>query len=241
MKLLAVDRGNSFTKFGLFSEEQLIEIRVATDAEIPQVLHELQATSIESVIISSVRGDSFTLRDFLNTDFSELQLNTSCKFPFEITYDNYQSVGVDRLANIAGAMVEKGKEEPILVIDCGTCITYSLALNGQFVGGAIAPGITMRLQALHHFTGKLPLFQAKAELPTIPGTSTEGSIRVGSELAALLETEAMILHFRNNTPRLNVLLTGGGMSFFERHLKSPIFATPYLTLKGLHEIYKYNT
>lgn len=240
MILLAIDRGNTNTKLGVFSGSVLLEAVSATDEKLKERVHHLFSKHLISHgIISSVRNDDFDINQYAPRAIEVFRPDAGSAFPFSIAYENKNTIGFDRLANAAGA-IKRLPGKNTLVVDCGTCTTYTLVEHGVLKGGAIAPGISMRLKALNYYTGKLPLLERSDELATVPGTSTEGSIRAGAELAAILETDALINEFSNKTPELSVLLTGGGMSFFEQHLKSAIFAAPYLTLEGLHEIYTLN-
>lgn len=237
MSLLAIDRGNTFTKLGVFTDSVLSHVVSVSDKDFANSLNQLLDNySVRNIIISSVRETSFDLSAFTEKKIPVLSPDSNANFPFEIDYENKSGIGMDRLANAAGAVARFGNKN-VLVVDCGTCITYTLVVNNIFKGGVISPGVEMRLKALNYYTGRLPLVKRGTHLPELPGNSTEGSIRAGTELAAILETQGLIEQFRNNTKELNVLLTGGGMSFFEQHLKSAIFAAPYLTLEGLHEIF----
>lgn len=238
--ILVVDRGNTFTKIGVFTPKGMIDFASVSDAELSETLNKLlNQYFIEESIISTVREEEFSLTAYTERAIAVYQPNANTRYPFEIDYDNGGKLGMDRLANAAGAIKKLGRKN-ILVLDCGTCNTYTLITNGILKGGSIAPGIDMRFKALNHYTGKLPRLEHQMDLPALPGKSTEQSIRTGVELAAILETDAMIAHYSNISPDLTVLITGGDRSFFERHLKSPIFAAPYLTLEGLHEIYILN-
>jgi len=108
-------------------------------------------------------------------------------------------------------------------------------------GGSITPGIHMRLNALHTYTGALPLIPLRKDWTTdVVGKNTQGSIESGVLQGILHETEGMVAHYRELFPQLIVIITGGDTSFFEKHLKSSIFAAPYLTHEGLHEILRYH-
>jgi type III pantothenate kinase len=239
--ILVVDRGNTFTKLGVFKSNELVDYSTVNDAQLTEALDRIIGQhQIQEAILSSVREDEFDLAQHTAQAISVYKPNPTTRYPFEIDYANAASLGMDRLANAAGAYKKFGKKN-MLVVDCGTCTTYTLLLSGTMCGGTIAPGIDMRFKALNHYTGKLPLIEHLDDLPTLPGSSTEMSIRTGVELAAILETDAMIAHYSNISQDLTVLITGGDRAFFERHLKSPIFAAPYLTLEGLHEIYILNT
>ncbi len=240
MKLLAVDRGNTNTKLGVFVDSSLKEVTSLKDEEIGEGLNRLiNQFEVEEAVLSSVRNDSFEIEAFTTRPLNVFRPDSNSIFPFKIEYSNKQNIGFDRLANTCGA-IKRNPDKNSLVVDCGTCITYSLLEKGIFKGGAIAPGITMRFKALNHFTGRLPLVERTDKLKEVPAQSTENSIHLGVELAIILETDALIAEFCNKTPDLNVLLTGGSMVFFEQHLKSATFAAPYLTLEGLHEIFTLN-
>jgi type III pantothenate kinase len=160
-------------------------------------------------------------------------------FPFDIHYSTPATLGHDRLANMAGASVKMPLND-VLVIDFGTCITYSLLVNKTFLGGSIAPGIRMRFKALHEFTGNLPLVHPIDDLPMLVGDSTHNSIMSGVQLAVVMETDAMIAAYREQYNSLQVIITGGEHSFFENSLKSSIFAVSQLTQIGLHETLRIN-
>jgi len=237
MNHLVVDQGNSFTKVAFFSGEKMLLHFSLNDVTL---VDELTAPMAEfqpaALIFSSVRSDKSELQKKLfSFNIRMVELTSECSLPFEVEYATAHTLGGDRLANAAGAIKRFGGKN-CLIVDFGTCITYSLVVDKKFKGGAISPGIGMRLKALNHYTGRLPLVEHGITLPAMTGRSTEDSIRAGVERAAVLEVQSMINEYCSENADLNVLLTGGGMTFFEPHLKSPIFAAPYLTLEGLHEI-----
>jgi type III pantothenate kinase len=128
----------------------------------------------------------------------------------------------------------------VLVIDCGSCITYSLLFANSFLGGSISPGVQMRFNALHEFTGQLPQLETIGRLPDILGNTTTDSIHSGVEFAIVAETRGMIDAYQKEFGPLKVVLNGGDYSFFEKYLKSPTFALDQLTQIGLHEILRIN-
>lgn len=192
-----------------------------------------------SCIFSSVRKSSAEFDSFLQTFlFRLIRFNSSTPLPIQINYDTQETLGTDRIANCVAANSQFPGSNS-LVVDFGTCITYTLLIEKSLVGGAISPGLKMRFKALNTFTGRLPLIEA-SETPPIIGTSTESSIRSGVQQGVLLEVEAMIHTICSQKSVSNVLITGGDLSFFEHHLKSRTFADPNLTVKGLNEILEYN-
>ncbi len=237
---LAIDRGNSFTKLSVSDNGLLDKTISLTDAQLEKELPKfLAATNPTAIIISDVR-DTFPFEKFLPDSVCEtLRLTPTLKLSFSIDYETPETLGADRLANISGAMAQMpGKN--LLVIDCGTCITYSLLFQNAFIGGSIAPGRRMRFQALHKFTGMLPEVEVSDSLTRLAGQSTAESIQSGVQRAILLETDAMIHAYHEQYEELQVILTGGDYSFFENNLKSRIFALPELTRIGLHEILRNN-
>lgn len=236
MRRLTIDQGNSYTKFSFFSDEKMVKHFSLNDDQLEKELSTLLVDELTaSAILSSVRSDATALEKLIRSKTNLLVLHYGLRFPFAMKYATPQSLGTDRLANAAGAVVRFQKRN-CLVVDCGTCITYTIVKSGELLGGAIAPGLHMRLNALSHFTGKLPLVNFVDAWPEIVGTSTEASICAGVIRAIVLETDGMIEQYCSEINDLNVLLTGGMMQFFEKHLKSPIFAAPFLTSEGLHEI-----
>jgi type III pantothenate kinase len=236
MLRLIVDQGNSYTKVTLFEQGQMLKHQSLPDSLLDASLSEiLQKNKLTSAIFSTVRKNK-TLPSFLEkSPVHFLQMNPEVTLPFSSIYQTPLTLGNDRLANAAAAM-RKFPARDVLIVDCGSCITYSLLRQNVFHGGTIAPGIQMRFNALNHFTGRLPQIEISGILPSLIGDSTENSIRSGVELAIIAETDAMIALYCSKIPDLVVIITGGSIQFFEQYLKIPTFAAPYLTPEGLHEI-----
>jgi type III pantothenate kinase len=126
------------------------------------------------------------------------------------------------------------------VIDAGTCIKCDfIDQEGSFQGGSISPGVKMRLEALNHYTAKLPLIEKK-NIDFIVGKTTEESILNGVMNGALFEIEGFIENYIKIFPQLNVILTGGDLGSFESKIKQHIFVVPNLVLLGLNKILLYN-
>jgi type III pantothenate kinase len=143
------------------------------------------------------------------------------------------------LANAVGAArIFPGKN--CLVIDAGTCIKYDFVnAKGEYLGGAISPGITMRYQALHAFTAQLPLVKAQPHVK-LTGNSTASAIVSGVQNGALSEIEHVILQYKKQYKPLKIVVTGGDWGLFANQIKSHIFAAPDLTLMGLNQILENN-
>jgi type III pantothenate kinase len=115
-----------------------------------------------------------------------------------------------------------------------------LIVEKRFLGGAIAPGLRMRLRAMHEFTGKLPSIQKLHSNIELMGKTTSESLESGAYHGLTAEIDGMIEKYCSQFGVLDVIITGGDGGYLAAGLKNPIFAEPNLTLIGLNEIYLYN-
>ena len=236
-----IDQGNTRTKLAIFEGRVLLgHWTFDKNNQEERVIEKIRSSNANRGILSSVRDGHSDFFFSLNENFEVMNENPGLEMPFRMNYDTPETLGSDRKANSAAFISEFGEKNG-LIVDCGTCITYSLLLNGTFSGGTISPGIAMRYRSLGDYTGRLPTLQPSFELPSYLGKSTSGSLRSGVEFAIVGEVEKMIEQYCSHINDLIVIITGGDMSFFERHLKSPIFARPLYTLTGLNEIFLCNT
>ena len=98
----------------------------------------------------------------------------------------------------------------------------------------------MRLKAMHEFTGRLPLLEVSAT-EVYESKDTESAMKSGAFIGLLAEMKHIINDFKSRYEGMNVYLTGGDERVLGERLENAIFAAPFLTLKGLHEILKYNS
>jgi type III pantothenate kinase len=139
----------------------------------------------------------------------------------------------------AGAVIEYPNQN-ILIIDAGTCITYDFITNKkEYLGGAISPGLSMRYQALHNFTAKLPLLENNPPESFI-GNSTNQSIYSGVVNGLCYEIEGFISEYSVKNEQFTIILTGGDAIFLANRLKSTIFADENFLLKSLQQLYTYS-
>ena len=229
---LVADIGNTHLKLAVFEGDTIVESIVVSANYagcVKDFLHKHPA--IKSGILSSVAAENHELVSL----FPWLILSSSTSLPFANAYDTPHTLGMDRVAAVAGAMLLFPKQD-ILVIDLGTCIKYNvITAAGVFVGGAISPGITMRFKAMNTFTDRLPQ-QEPAWPATELATTTADSLQAGVLFGALQEMQGMIHSYSINYPNLKVILTGGDAYLFEDKLKMSIFVHPQLNLLGLHSI-----
>lgn len=168
-----------------------------------------------------------------------LRFSPGTPIPISNRYRTPQTLGSDRLAAVIGASsLKPGKD--LLIIDAGTCITYEVIdARGNYWGGNIAPGMQMRLRALHEFTARLPLVEAEGVVPGM-GYDTVTAIRSGVLRGMKYEIEGYIKSLRSKFPHLQVFLTGGNRINFDEDIKNLVFTDKYLVPRGLNKILDYN-
>lgn len=169
-------------------------------------------------------------------------LDQTTPIPFELDYDTPKTLGVDRIAAMAGAQVIN-PEGDSLVIDAGTCITYDILEKGhKFKGEIISPGLATRFKAMHDYTNKLPMITdvEPGDEVALVGRSTEKAMKSGVVNGIKIEMNSFIREYQELFPDLKVIMCGGEAKFFESRLKASIFAAPELVLLGLNRILEYN-
>ncbi len=235
---LVIDVGNSSAKIGCFLENPAKNTyRRITHPELLAVAKELRPRHI---LISSVTGEAEKWQaELASMADTVLVLDHRLPLPFVNHYATPQTLGTDRLAGVAGAQALYPGQTS-LIIDAGTCIKYEWLENGtHYRGGSISPGLRMRFEAMHTFTSRLPLVEPEPAAP-LTGKSTHEAMQSGVLYGMLAEMEGIIARYRKLEPAANVILCGGDAHFFERQLKTPIFAVSELVLIGLNHILNFN-
>ena len=238
---LCIDWGNTNIKVAIFDKDSLHKSFVLDQATATRQIADIIDThKPDRAILCSVadHGEefAFVVKDKVR---SLLILDGHTRVPINNAYASPDTLGPDRLAMVVGAHAGNPSQTN-LVICLGTCITYNLVLKTRtFRGGAISPGLHMRLRAMHEFTGKLPEISVDGDLVLL-GYDTETGIRSGAINGMAAEIDGMINAYAVNNPEFNAILTGGDAPFFADKLKSKIFADPDVLLKGLNIILDYN-
>jgi type III pantothenate kinase len=238
---LAVDIGNTRVKCGLFNAHEALE-EFVSDKEPVYVIKDIyeQNQGIKAIIISSVRKSVDAELIPIPETIHHVVLDSDTPLPFTNLYKSPKTLGRDRIAAIAGAVVQHPLKN-CLVIDVGTCLTMDIVNGkGEYLGGSISPGIKLRLTSMHVGTANLPQIDFDGLLPEQIGTNTEDCMKSGAVNGMLNEIRGTISVLQNQFDGLQVLLTGGDAKLFENELKSGIFANPNLVLQGLNEILLYN-
>lgn len=241
---LALDFGNTRDKYAVFQGHVLLEAGAADELRFdPSSLgHILARFRPEQAVLSNTAGERHDLLSWLEKQVAVLPLHAATPLPFSSAYETPQTLGNDRIALAAGAL-HRAPEQAVLAIDAGTCLTLDLVdAQGVYQGGLIAPGVRMRLQAMHTFTARLPLVEwnGQAEEAPLIGRSTLDCLLAGAVTAAAAELDGLLDRYRQENPGLVALLTGGDGPALAASMKNRIFAVPHLLMEGLNKILIYN-
>lgn len=185
----------------------------------------------EEILVSNVAGSDALPK--------EVARSPKCKFltwqspeAREWLKDIPAGLGADRVAADIGAR-SMMPEHTLLIIDAGTCLTFDvIGRDGTILGGAISPGINLRLRAMHEHTAALPLLDAEGEHPVL-GYDTPTSMRSGAINGIRWEIEGYIRTMQKMYPDLQVFMTGGDDMEFPEDLQHIITREPLLVQKGL--------
>ena len=236
---LCFDFGNTRKKAAIFRKANLEETVVLNDDGIESINSLIQKYNPTKSILSSVIDHNPGIEEVLSSKTRFHKLNHLTKLAFTTPVGKPETIGADRLALCAAAVRFYPKKHN-LVIGMGTCITYNFINKyHEFLGGAISPGLEMRLKSMHQFTAKLPLVKPDSNVPLI-GYDTNSNLLSGAVLGIAKEIDGFINAYKERYLNFNVLLTGGDIVYLASHLKNKIFADPDLIFKGLYAISEVN-
>ncbi|VAV88862.1 Pantothenate kinase type III, CoaX-like [hydrothermal vent metagenome] len=254
MMLLAIDCGNTNTVFSIWDGTKfLCTLRTSThhartaDAYFTWystlVKHYGIDVKITDVIISStVPRVVFNLRVFTDRFFGCRPLvvgKPDCKLPIKARVDAGTQVGPDRLVNTAGAFDRHGGD--LIVVDFGTATTFDVVdHDGAYIGGVIAPGVNLSLEALHTAAAALPHVDITKPEKVI-GTNTVGCMQSGIFWGYVGLINGLCDRIKTEHGRpMTVVATGGLAPLFQQgHAMFDLFEDD-LTMHGLTVIHDYN-
>ena len=252
--LLAIDVGNTNVTLGVFDGQDLKSTwRVATD---PRRLADEYGLLISSILpLKGVSTHDITgvclcsVAPTLTSVFEEmcksyfnvvpLVVSTGVKTGVPILYDNPRDVGADRIADAVAALQLYGG--PTIVVDFGTGTVFdAISKDGEYLGGAIAPGINVAAEALFLNTSQLRRVDLTAPKSAI-GRSTVASLQSGLVLGYVGLVEGMVGRFKAEVgEQAWVVATGGLAEIMAKETKVFDAINPDLTLIGLRAIYDLN-
>jgi type III pantothenate kinase len=207
---------------------------------VTDLLHALDTFSdINRCIVGSVTQQHQQVIESCQSRFNIVLFSQNTPIPLKNLYKSVSTLGSDRLAAAVGAF-NRYPGRPVLTIDAGTCLKYNfVTAAGEYLGGAISPGIPMRLKAMHHYTHSLPLLKINNSYDLLTGTTTEESLLSGAMMGAACEADEMISRYFHLYPALVVVVTGGDGDYLCRQLKNRFFAHQNILLEGLNTILNY--
>lgn len=231
MKLL-IDIGNTSAKLAVMDNdivhfERRYESWKKTFTRLIAMFH------ITDVRLSTVAGEDAELKESLeHLDIPVLWLTASVPCPIKPVANVPPTYGADRWAADIGAIAQD-PNHTLLIIDAGTCITYDLiSAEGSLLGGAISPGVQLRLNAMHEHTALLPQIEAEQEAVLL-GNDTRTHMLSAAVNGARFEMEGYIRNMEKVYPDLHVFITGGNTFKFGEDITCPIAYDPYLVFRGL--------
>ena len=252
--LLAIDCGNTNTVFAIWDGEEFIaQWRTATEWQRTADQYYVWLTSLlqfqkleveinEVIVSSTVPRVVFNLRVFADRYFNCRPLvvgKAGCALPQEPRVDEGTQVGPDRLVNAAGAFDRHGGD--LIVVDFGTATTFDVvASDGAYVGGVIAPGVNLSLEALHNAAAALPHVDISKPQQVV-GTNTVECMQSGvfwGYIGLVREICARIKAERER--EMKVISTGGLAPLFQQSEALFDAFEDDLTIHGLIVIHDYN-
>jgi len=239
---LIIDIGNTRSKLAVYEENSSLKKATVLRKDFLNTVKKIlkEYPEVKKGIISSVDFFSKEEENEIKQLLPLTIVSASMKLPFKNLYATPKTLGVDRIALIAAAAYQY-KKENVLVIDAGTCVTFDfLNSKNEYLGGAISPGLTIRYEALHNLTAKLPLLKPNHSNFLI-GNTTESSIHSGVINGLINEIDGVIQQYQSSYKDLTIILTGGDTNFLAKRLKSSIFANSNFLLEGLNHLLKINT
>ena len=248
--LLTADIGNTSITLGLFDNDALVEeYRLASDKDLSLEEYEVLVKSlfkeykVDGCIISSV-VEELTKKFKAAVDnvfkLNAIILTTKINTGVKICLDNPKEAGADRIANASGAYVLYN--HPVIVVDFGTATTFDIVnANGEFIGGIIAPGVSLQLKTLNKFTSKLPRIEVSPSSTAI-GHNTNDAILSGVLRGSASMIDGLVEQCEKELGQKAVIVATGGYSgLVAKYLKRPFdFINPTLTLEGLRYLYQIN-
>ncbi len=255
--LFAIDVGNSQTVCGVFNKGNLLcHWRLKTDREKTAdelaarflalfAMQNIRFEDITSVIVASVvPTQQLAWHEFSTryTNCTPLVVNNhSLETDIKIITDNPAEVGADRLVNAVAAFAQYGKS--CIVVDFGTAITFDcISARGEYLGGAIMPGMSISLDALASRTAKLPRIDISIPPKRAIGANTVDAIKSGLMFGYGALVDGLIKKLSaefTETPQ--VIATGGMAELIAPYTEAIQIVDPMLTLKGLNILHEKNS
>ncbi|MBT8338711.1 MAG: type III pantothenate kinase [Desulfatitalea sp.] len=246
--LLVIDVGNTNIVMGVFDKDRLVQNwRIRTEYNTTEdefsvlavglfTQSQIAFSDVEKVVISCVMPPMVTILDSFSRKYmgrAPHWIDAKSYPAMPILYHNPNEVGADRIVNAVGAYARY--RTALIVIDFGTATTFDvISAQGQYLGGAISPGIGISAEALFARASKLPRVEIFQPPSRVVGKDTIGSIQSGIIFgyAGLVDGMVQRIQAEMNT-QCKVIATGGLASLIQHAASSIEAVEPNLTLEGL--------
>ena len=252
--VFVLDVGNSNIKCGLFEDDKLLSSwRMTTDMERTADEYGISIMSffghigrsvdeVEGIIISSVIPSiNYTLQHMCSIYFAKkaLIVGPGIKTGLNILYDNPRELGADRIVSAIAAYALYGG--PCIVVDFGTATTFgAISEGGDFLGGAICPGLKISAEALTVSAARLPRVELLRPEAVIAKNTTAG-MQAGIIYGYVGQVDFIIRRMKQEMGgEPKVIATGGMSKLISQETDGITIVNSLLTLTGLNMLYRRN-
>jgi type III pantothenate kinase len=248
-RLLAIDVGNTQTVLGLFDGDRLTEHRrLATEAnrtgdELGALLGEmLDLDGLDGICLSSTVPALVREYELFAERWAKapiLVVGPGSKTGIPVRYDDPREVGPDRVVNAVAARARYGA--PCIVVDFGTSTNFDVvSADGEYVGGVLAPGIEISMDALFARAARLMRVDF-TEPPTVIGKTTVHSLQSGLVYGFAGQVDRIVEEIRGELgAEARAIATGGLAEIVAPHARTIERVDPDLTLEGLRLVWELN-
>lgn len=254
--ILVIDIGNTNIILGVYEGDKLLHnwrlstSRQSTTDEYGVMIYnlftmtKLSVKDIEGVILSSVVPPIMHTMEMLCKKYlnkAPLIVGPGVKTGLNIRIENPREVGADRIVNAVAAIELYGGLKPLVVVDFGTATTFDVIdIKGNYIGGAIVPGIGISTEALYQRAAKLPRIELTKPKSVI-GRNTVHSMQAGIIFGYAGQVDGIVDRITNELgAEPTVIATGGMAELIASESRTIDTTNPLLTLEGLRLIYNRN-
>jgi type III pantothenate kinase len=253
--LLVMDVGNTNTVLGVYEKTHLLahwRLTTVRDRTVDEygilarnllTLASIDAAAIDALIVASVVPPLNSVLESMARVYFKLKplfVEPGVKTGMPILYDNPQEVGADRIVN--GVAAFERCRSAAIVVDFGTATTFdAISAKGEYLGGAIAPGLSISAEALFERAARLPRVDIRRP-PNVIGRNTTHSLQAGLFFGYIALVQGILERMRQEMAApVRTIGTGGLVSPLEAELRTILDdLDPNLTLEGLRIIYDRN-